>query len=145
MRYVLDACDALKWVLPEPDSAIALRLRDDFRNGVHELLAPDVFPAEVGHALAKAERRGIIPAASGAPRLADVLRTLPQLFPSLPDLLPRAYAIASQARIGVYDCLYVALAEREGCELVTADDRLVRNLQARFPFIVPLASLPSPP
>jgi predicted nucleic acid-binding protein len=45
-------------------------------------------------------------------------------------------------RIGVYDCLYVALADREGCELVTADDRLVRNLQHRFPFIVSLASLP---
>jgi predicted nucleic acid-binding protein len=27
-------------------------------------------------------------------------------------------------RIGVYDCLHVALAEREGCDLVTADDRL---------------------
>jgi len=42
----------------------------------------------------------------------------------------------------VYDCLYVALAEREGCEFVTADDRLVRNLQARFPFIVSLSTLP---
>ena len=36
--------------------------------------------------------------------------------------------MATQARIGVYDCLYVSLAEREGCELVTADDRLIRNL-----------------
>jgi predicted nucleic acid-binding protein len=45
-------------------------------------------------------------------------------------------------RIGVYDCLYVALAEREGCELVTADGRLVRNLQPRFLFVVSLASLP---
>jgi predicted nucleic acid-binding protein len=34
------------------------------------------------------------------------------------------------------------LAEREQCELVTADDRLVRALQAVFPFILPLASLP---
>jgi len=45
-------------------------------------------------------------------------------------------------RVGVYDCLYVALAEREGCELITADDKLVKNLQPHFPFIVPLASLP---
>jgi predicted nucleic acid-binding protein len=40
-------------------------------------------------------------------------------------LLPRAYELSSQMRIGVYDCLYVALAEREQCELVTADQRLV--------------------
>jgi hypothetical protein len=37
--------------------------------------------------------------------------------------------------------LYVALAEREGIELVTADDKLIKNLQATFPFIVSLASL----
>ena len=57
-------------------------------------------------------------------------------------LLLRACAISSQEKIGFYDCLYVALAEREGCELITADDKLVKNLQAQFPFIVPLASMP---
>jgi predicted nucleic acid-binding protein len=38
--------------------------------------------------------------------------------------------------------LYVALAEREGCELLTADQRMVNNLQSSFPFIRLLASLP---
>jgi predicted nucleic acid-binding protein len=57
-------------------------------------------------------------------------------------ILRRALAISSAARIGVYDCLYVALAERENCELVTADDKLVRNLQHQFPFIVSLSALP---
>jgi predicted nucleic acid-binding protein len=65
----------------------------------------------------------------------------PQLVRHRPLLL-RAIAISSAAKVGVDDCLYVALAEREGCEFVTADDRLVRNLQARFPFITALASLP---
>ena len=50
--------------------------------------------------------------------------------------------ISSQARIGVYDCLYVALAEQQGCQLVTADDRLVKTLQPTFSFITSLASLP---
>ena len=104
--------------------------------------APDVFPAELGHALARAERRNLIAPPQGSILLADVLTTLPQLHPSLPQLLPRAFAIASQMRIGVYDCLYVALAEREGCELITADDKLVRDLLAHFPFVVPLSSLP---
>lgn len=73
--------------------------------------------------------------------MADLLAELPSLEPSL-ALLPRAYVISSSARIGVYDCLYVALAEREGCELVTADDKLVKSLSGKFPFLVPLASLP---
>jgi predicted nucleic acid-binding protein len=57
-------------------------------------------------------------------------------------LLPRAYAVASQARLGVYDCLYVALAEQEGCDFVTADDRLIGALQGQFSFLRALASLP---
>jgi predicted nucleic acid-binding protein len=142
MRYVLDASVALKWVLPESDSGKADLLRAEYRAGLHQLLAPDVFPVEVAHALARAERRNIISPPQGAVLLADVLTTLPVLHPSLPDLLPRAFVIASQARVGVYDCLYVALAERERCEFVTADDRLVRALQSVFPFIRPLASMP---
>ena len=73
--------------------------------------------------------------------LANILATPPLLHPTLP-LLRRAVSIASAVRIGLYDCLCIALAEREGCEFVTADDRLVRNLQGRFPFLTLLASLP---
>jgi hypothetical protein len=54
----------------------------------------------------------------------------------------RSVEISSQTRAGFYDCLYVALAEQENCQLVTADDKLINALQARFPFIVSLASLP---
>jgi predicted nucleic acid-binding protein len=36
----------------------------------------------------------------------------------------------------------VALAEQEGCEVVTADARLIANLQPQFPFILPLSSFP---
>jgi predicted nucleic acid-binding protein len=41
-----------------------------------------------------------------------------------------------------YDCVYIALAERENCEFVTADEKLVNQLRPLFPFIVSLASLP---
>ena len=141
MRYVLDSSVALKWFLAEPDSAKALRLRDDARAGMHELLAPDVFPIEITHAITRAERAGRITPAEGSSFVADLLAELPSLHQTL-AILPRAYLISSTARIGVYDCLYIALAEREGCELVTADDKLVRNLSGQMPFLVPLASLP---
>jgi predicted nucleic acid-binding protein len=141
MRYVLDSSVAVKWLLAEVDSDKALRLRDDYRNGVHELLAPDVLPVECTHSLTRAERQGRITPTEGAKHFTDLMRTLPILHPHL-VLLPRAYAISSSARIGVYDCLYVALAEREGCQLVTADARLVGNLQRQFPFLVALSSLP---
>ena len=104
-------------------------------------LAPDVFPVELAHALTRAERRGIIAKGDAELFLADILTTSPHLHPYVP-LLRRAVAISSDARVGVYDCLYVALAEREQCELITADDKLIKNLQATFPFIIPLSALP---
>jgi predicted nucleic acid-binding protein len=58
MRYVLDSSVAFKWVVIEPLSDKALLLRDDYRNGVHELLAPDFFPLEIAHALTRAEQQG---------------------------------------------------------------------------------------
>ena len=49
---------------------------------------------------------------------------------------------SSVAFLRIRDCLYVALAESEHCEFVTADDKLVKNLQLYFPFILSLGSLP---
>jgi predicted nucleic acid-binding protein len=139
MKYVLDSCVAFKWLVPEVGTPKALQIRDDFSKATVELLAPDVFPAETTHALTRAERQKRITPAQGALLLKDLLKYLPQLHSSL-LLLPRAYEISSAMRVGVYDCLYVALAERESCDFITADDKLVKNLQAQFPFIKELFS-----
>lgn len=50
--------------------------------------------------------------------------------------------IALSTKKAVYDCLYLALAEVEGCELVTADVQFARGLRASFPCIVSLSALP---
>ncbi len=112
---MLDPSVALKWALAEPDAAKARQLRDDFRNAVHELIAPDSFTLEIAHASTKALRRGMIPVAWNL--WADVITTVPHLFLAYP-LTPRAVQIVSQSRIGDHDGLYVALAEREVCERV---------------------------
>ena len=137
--YILDASVALKTVLNEQDSHVALKLHDDFIHQVHELLAPDTFVVEVAHALTRAERRNIIQVGEAANLLSEVMATRPMLHPYL-SLMSRAVELSSQFRLGVYDCLYVALAEREDCELITADDRLLKALGSQFA-IIPLASL----
>jgi predicted nucleic acid-binding protein len=141
MKAVLDSCVALKWVLAEADSPKALDLRTQFQNRLHELLSPDIFFAECAHALVRAERKAIIKQGEAAVLLGDLLSTPPDLHGFTP-LMARAVEIASDMRCGFYDCLYIALAEREGCELVTSDQKMVANLQKQFPFIVPLSSLP---
>lgn len=141
MRYVLDSNVALKWVLAEADSSQANQVRDDFVGAVHELIAPDLFQLEIAHALTRAERQGRIPVRQAALFWADIMTTPPRLLPAV-ALIPRAPEISSKARFGVYDCLYVALAEQQGIELVTADDKLIKTLHPVFPAILSLAQLP---
>jgi len=141
MRYVLDISAALCWVMPRSASPHALRLRDEFLRGIHDLIAPSIFPAEAASAPTKSERQKLVPTGQASILLDDVLATPPAMHPYEP-LLDRAVDISSHTRAGLYDCLYVALAEREGCELVTDDQKLITNLKPRFPFIVPLASMP---
>jgi hypothetical protein len=89
MKYVLDSSAALPRVLPEKDSAKAIRLRDEARNGLHELLAPDIFPAEVFNALLKAERTQRINVGEAKTLYASIGADIPVLHPYLP-LMPRA-------------------------------------------------------
>src|SRR5947209_124177 len=99
MKYVLDSSVAAKWGLPEADSDKALRLRNEFSQGAHKLLAPDVFSVEVAHALTRAERQGRIAVGEAEILWADVMTSPPTMARSS-TLLARANAISSHMRIG---------------------------------------------
>src|SRR5436853_263198 len=128
MKAVLDSSAALHSVLPEPFAAQAIRLLDEYRQGLHDLLAPDIYPIESLNALSKAERQKRIRANTAMGHWQTIMADAPVFHPHF-RLLSRAYVISAANFVAIYDCTYVALAEREGCELVTADDRLVKNLQ----------------
>ena len=101
MRYVIDSSVAVKWALPEADTPRALQLRQDFRNGVHELLAPDIFAIEVAHALTRAERQKRITIGQSKIFLTDILKAAPQLHSSYP-LLVDACDISSNIATSVF-------------------------------------------
>lgn len=141
MRYVVDASVASTAVLPGPHRAKARQLQTDYQNQVHDLLAPDIFIAETANALTKAERQKLIKVGRASFLHGTIMSVRPVLHAYVP-LVSRAIDISSRTRSAFYDCLYVALAERESCELVTVDDKLVRNLQSQFPFVIHLSALP---
>ncbi len=99
------------------------------------------FPPEIANGLASAERQKRIRVGESAVFSNDVLVFAPVLHHSA-LLLVRAMEIAVSNGQAVYDCIYLALAEAEGCKLVTADDQFARGLQSSFPFIVSLVALP---
>ena len=110
MKYVLDSSVALKWVLPEVDSGVAIRLRDDYSNAIHALIAPDIFTSEVANGLVAAERQKRIKPGEAAILLHDIMFNAPVFHPSNPHLI-RSMDIALATRQAVYDCIYLALAQ----------------------------------
>lgn len=126
MRYVLDASVGLKTVLPEPDTLIAQQVVINSQNQLHELIAPDTYLVECSHGLVRAERKRVIRSDEVLSNFQIILKSSPLLHHHV-ALLPRAIQLATLLRHGVYDCLYVALAEQEQCQLITADKRLAQN------------------
>lgn len=141
MKYVIDTSVDIKTYVKEQDSVKATRLREEYEQGLHELIVPDLFPTEMCNVLMILERSGKIPPGEADISFADCVDELPPLHPATP-LLPRALEMAKQFRQSVYDCLYAALAEREGFEHVTADTRFLNAVGHALPFVISLSSLP---
>jgi len=137
VKLVLDACVAISMLVPEDDSPAALALREDYRNKLHDLIAPDSLPIEVAHALTRAERQGKIKAGRADVLFADLLDPCPPLYPYF-DYIDRAMQLSSKLRIGVFDCVYVALAEEQECQVVTSDKRFLELFPA---LAIPLSGL----
>jgi predicted nucleic acid-binding protein len=132
---VLDASVAVKWFLPEKvetlaSEALALLGRSG-RNEI-QIIVPDLFWVEFASVLWKAIWRGNFPKDSADAALASLKRFDFPTVPSL-ELLDNAFQIATAPGQTVYDCLYVALAVQTNAQLITADERLVNALAARFP------------
>src|SRR5205085_3306494 len=111
MKYVIDTSVDIKTYIQEQDSGKAIRLRNEYHQGVHELIAPDIFPTEMCNVLMILERSGKIQPGDAELFFRQFLSELPPLYAAVP-LLPRSLELAKQFRQTVYDCLYIALAER---------------------------------
>ena len=136
-RYVVDASVVVDWVAPavDPDGPAA-RLLARLADTGEPLLAPRLLPEEVSNALVTGIRRKRWTGAQ-ADTAFTLLRQLPlQLVDQASDL-DRAWELSRRYdEHPVYDLVYVAVAERLGEQLVTADDVLRRRLTG-LRFVVP--------
>lgn len=119
MTIIVDASVAAKWVLDEDGSDRANLLRAE-----RDLAAPSLIAAEIGNALWKAVRRRLVSRDSAIVAAQAALLAFDTLVPN-EDLHVRALELAADLNHPVYDCFYLALAERERAPIVSADDKLL--------------------
>lgn len=118
MTLVVDASVAVRWFVDGPyqRQARSVRHADD------DLIAPTLLMAEAGNALWQLIRAGQVSRENATAALALLTSGTPHLL-SIPPLLPRALALATELDYPVYDCVYLALAEQHDARVVTADRR----------------------
>lgn len=121
---VVDASVALKWLLPEVDSATALALI-----GRRALAAPDLMMVEAANALATRVRRRELSPLEARTSLTD-LYAIQIDFVADHHLVPAALSLAADLGHPVYDCLYLALALDRSAITVTADRRFASAVNA---------------
>jgi predicted nucleic acid-binding protein len=124
ITLVVDSSVAVKWVIPEHDTAQALALRP------HRLYAPELLMAECANVFWKKVRRSELTAAE-ALLAARLLERADINLVSMRNLVEPSAKLAISLDHPAYDCTYLALAEAMDTIFVTADEVLVRRIRAK--------------
>ena len=128
-----DACLAVKLVLPEPDSHLAVALWEEWTDGREEIIVPPFFMAEALSVVRKWVHFGNLSVQDGD-QAAVVLSQLNVDLQAPADLYVRAWDLAQRFnQPTIYDCCYLALAVITGSALWTADGRFANAVRGDFP------------
>jgi predicted nucleic acid-binding protein len=122
---VIDSSVALQWVLPEDGAAQADRFLT-----APDTLAPDIVLIEAADVLAKKVRAKDMSGAEALDALDIVGKGLKRLESSA-DLAGRALELSILLSYPVYDCVFLACAERLEAVLVTRDAPFRRRAAER--------------
>lgn len=126
-RFVVDASVGVKWVIEEHDGDRARDLLGRVERGEATLRAPEIYVAEGANAIWQRVRRHELQESEARQALRTFRSLPPELVPT-GFLVEQALELALAFRHPVYDCLYVALAMRDGAALITADEPLAQAL-----------------
>lgn len=131
----VDASFLVALLTPEPWSPKALALWERWAKAGVQVAAPGLLRYELTSALRRKTARGLLSHEDALRALKEGL-ALNLEFHDSPELSLRAFELATEfGWAAAYDAHYLALAERLGAELWTADERFVRAVRPSFPLV----------
>ena len=130
-QLVPDASVVSKWLLPEEDSNHAIRILDLYQDDKLDLCAPSLLMAEVSQVLTKRLRRREINAAQAKKAFEYLLLNAPVPVETY-SILQSAFHLSVAHQASYYDCLYLAVALEQRCDMVTADARFYNALRPAY-------------
>jgi len=119
---VLDASVGVKWfsAKDEPSLSQALAIRDRHVSGQMRVAVPDLFYYEVANALV---HKRSIPAEETERAVGSLFALGLETVATSAELMAVSIKLARRLNITIYDACYAALAQQQGCSLVTANPR----------------------
>lgn len=121
-EYVVDASVVIQRLIRDTHTPQARVLFSGLEDSSDELHVPEFCLLECANVLWKEVRfRGLSP--NQAASLVRDLVVLPLKVSPASDLLPRALTIGIDHELPLYDSVYIVLAERLACPLITVDAR----------------------
>jgi len=134
---VIDASVAIKLIVVENDSRIAIDLFEEWGNQNKLIIAPALFIYEITNTLLKKARRGTMTIAEVKVAASAILETGIEIYwPIDPDLPVNSLDLAYTHNLpAIYDAHYLALAEHEQCEFWTANERLYNTVKNRLSWV----------
>lgn len=135
-KQVIDASVAIKWIVKdEPFRNEARRLLHDARAKSIRLCAPPIFRYEVESVIQNSLLRKRLDLETANASLAVFYAINIQII-SPPDLIVCARNISRRFRQNkIYDSLYAALAQIQGCEFWTADKAFYDAVSSELSFV----------
>ena len=92
--------------------------------GLNIAIAPELLLVEAANVLNKKNLTGELSESESNQLLSDILTVPIRLFPHRP-IIVRAFELAREHNLTVYDMLYLALAEEHGAVIFTCDRKLL--------------------
>ena len=134
---IVDASVAYKWWdLKEKQSDLAKKILKNHSSGEQKIVVPDLIICELSNAWVTKSKLSLSKIKAN---LSDLESLDLEIVDISLNLIEKAVTFARNYKVSVYDAIYAVLAQENKCDLITADEKFVE--QVNLPFIKKLSSL----